>query len=151
VQARLPILIGGSGPRKTLRTLARYGDAWNTSGTLDEVRGRLGVLDDHCLDIGRDRSEIELTVSFPILIRDDADQAAEAWQSLCRHNGIESAGATPHLLGSPAAVADAIRPYVELGFSTIIVRHPAPYDRETIERMPEVAERLAAAPVGGTG
>ena len=31
VQAKLPILIGGSGPQKTLRTTARYADAWNTS------------------------------------------------------------------------------------------------------------------------
>ena len=40
VQRRLPIMIGGSGPKKTLRTLARYGDQWNTSGTLDELRRR---------------------------------------------------------------------------------------------------------------
>ena len=40
IQAHLPILIGGSGPKKTLRTTARYADAWNTSGTLDEVSQR---------------------------------------------------------------------------------------------------------------
>ena len=44
--------------------------------------------------------------------------------------------------GSPTEVADALRPYVELGFETVIVRMPAPYDRETIERMAEVAELL---------
>jgi hypothetical protein len=44
----------------------------------------------------------------------------------------------PHLLGSPRAAAEAIRPYLDLGFSTVIVRIPAPYDRETIDRMPEV-------------
>ena len=37
VQARLPIMIGGSGPKKTLLTTAKYADAWNTSGTLAEV------------------------------------------------------------------------------------------------------------------
>ena len=46
------------------------------------------------------------------------------------------------LLGSPTEVADAIRPYRELGFETVIVRMPAPYDRETIERMAEVRELL---------
>jgi F420-dependent oxidoreductase-like protein len=143
VQSRLPILIGGSGPRKTLRTLALRGDAWNTAGTLDEVRDRLAILDAHCADIGRDRSEIELTVSFPILIRDAAADAERAWAALMAHNGAQHAGPVPHLLGRPAAVADAIRPFVDLGFSTVIVRLPAPYDRETIERMGEVAELLA--------
>ena len=44
--------------------------------------------------------------------------------------------------GSPAEVADILRPYRDLGFSTFIVRMPAPYDRETIERMPEVGALL---------
>jgi len=48
------------------------------------------------------------------------------------------------LLGSPTEVADALRPYVELGFETFIVRMPAPYDRETIDRMVEVRELLDA-------
>jgi alkanesulfonate monooxygenase SsuD/methylene tetrahydromethanopterin reductase-like flavin-dependent oxidoreductase (luciferase family) len=46
------------------------------------------------------------------------------------------------LLGSPTEVADALRPYTALGFETVIVRMPAPYDRETIERMSRVAELL---------
>ena len=51
----------------------------------------------------------------------------------------------PILLGPPATVADGIRPYRDLGFSTVIVRLPAPYDRETIERIGEVDELLADA------
>src|SRR3954471_16423872 len=70
VQAHLPILIGGSGPKKTLRTVALRGDAWNTSGTLDEVEAKLAILDEHCSAAGRDRSSLELTISFPITIRD---------------------------------------------------------------------------------
>ena len=44
--------------------------------------------------------------------------------------------------GSPAEVADILRPYRDLGFRTFIVRMPAPYDRETIERMAEVGALL---------
>ncbi len=142
IQTRMPILIGGSGPKKTLRTLALRGDGWNTSGTLDEVRDRLAILDAHCADVGRDRSEIELTVSFPILIRDRAADAEDAWAVLMTHNGTRDAGPVPHLLGSSAAIADAIGPYIDLGFGTVIVRLPAPYDRETIDRMGEVGELL---------
>jgi predicted GTPase len=41
-------------------------------------------------------------------------------------------------------VADTLRPYAEMGFETVIVRMPAPYDRETIDRMTEVRELLDA-------
>ena len=145
IQAHLPILIGGSGPRKTLRTVALRADGWNTSGDLDEVRGKLATLDRHCADVGRDRSEIEMTVSFPIVLRDRAAEAEAAWAGIIGHNGAPNAGNVPHLLGSPDEVAAAIRPYVELGFRTIIVRLPAPYDRETIECMSEVGVLLADA------
>jgi alkanesulfonate monooxygenase SsuD/methylene tetrahydromethanopterin reductase-like flavin-dependent oxidoreductase (luciferase family) len=144
LQDRLPILIGGSGPRKTLRTAALRADAWNTSGTIDEVREKLAILDGHCADVGRDRSEIELTISFPIVIRDDAAEAQEHYDATLAYNGADDLG-VPVLLGSPATVADAIRPYRDLGFSTVIVRLPAPYDEETIARIGEVDSLLADA------
>lgn len=142
LQERLPILVGGSGPRKTLRTVARRADAWNTAGTLDEVRTRLEILDGHCADAGRDRREIELTVSFPILIRDSREGAIAAWNELMTHNGVENAGNVPHLFGRPEDVAEAIAPYRDLGFETVIVRLPAPHDAETIARIGEVADAL---------
>jgi F420-dependent oxidoreductase-like protein len=146
VQARLPILIGGSGPKKTLRTVARYGDAWNTSGHLDEVRERVRILEEHCGAVGRNPATIERTVSFPLVIRDDAEEAKRIWQSLIEHNGAADAGNVPHLLGSPREIAEGIRPFIdELGFSTVIARLPAPFDRETIDRIGEVRAALASS------
>lgn len=143
IQARLPILIGGNGRTKTLRTVARHADAWNTNGSIADVRGHLAALDAHCEAVGRDRSEIELTCSFPILLRDDPLEAQRTWATILGHNSSPGAGAGPQLIGSPEAAAEAMRPYVELGFRTFVVRIPAPYDRETIARMPEVAELLS--------
>jgi len=59
-----PILIGGMGPKKTLRFVAQYGDACNFfSGAENEVLiERLGILKRHCHDIGRPYEEIEKTV-----------------------------------------------------------------------------------------
>jgi alkanesulfonate monooxygenase SsuD/methylene tetrahydromethanopterin reductase-like flavin-dependent oxidoreductase (luciferase family) len=145
VQDHLPILIGGSGPRKTLRTTAMRADAWNTAGTIEEVRARVEILDQHCADVGRDRTEIELTLSFPIVIRDGTADAEAAYAASLARNLTDNMGGVPTLLGSPAFVADGLRPYVELGFRTVIVRLPAPYDRETIDRMSEVGELLADA------
>ncbi len=142
VQAHLPILVGGSGPRKTLRTTALRADAWNTSGTVDEVRAKLEILDEHCADVGRDRAEIELTISFPIVIRDDPVEAQAAYGAALERNGTDTMRAVP-LLGPPATVADGLRPYRDLGFRTVIVRLAAPFDRQTIERIAEVDALLA--------
>ncbi|HEX5147602.1 MAG TPA: LLM class flavin-dependent oxidoreductase [Candidatus Limnocylindrales bacterium] len=142
IQPHLPILVGGSGPRKTLRTVARRADAWNTSGTVEEVQGKLDILGEHCSEVGRDIATIEKTVSFPIVLRDDPATAADVYGRLLEANGITEMGSIPVLLGSPTVVADAIRPYLEMGFETVIVRMPAPYDGETIERMAGVRELL---------
>jgi F420-dependent oxidoreductase-like protein len=143
VQPRLPILIGGSGPRKTLRTVALRADAWNTYGTLDQARSQVDVLERHCADVGRDPAEIERTISFPIVIRDRQTDAETAFAALLAHNGTPDAGQVPTLLGPPAAIADAIRPYRdELGFNHVIVRLPAPHDRQTIERIGEIRDAL---------
>ena len=144
IQARLPILVGGSGPRKTLRTVARRADAWNTSGTVEEVRSVLDILAEHCSDAGRDIATIEKTVSFPIILRDHSSAAAAAFQGLLDRNGITDVGGGPVLLGSPAEVADRLRPYAQMGFATVIVRMPAPYDPETIDRMARVQELIGA-------
>jgi F420-dependent oxidoreductase-like protein len=62
VQSPPPIMIGGSGERKTLRLVAQYADACNLfGGTPDEVRHKLDVLRGHCDDVGRDYDEIEKT------------------------------------------------------------------------------------------
>jgi F420-dependent oxidoreductase-like protein len=144
IQAHLPILVGGSGPRKTLRTVARRADAWNTSGTIEEVGAKLDILAEHCADVGRDLTTIEKTVSFPIILRDDRVAAEAASRILLERNGTDDAGNGPPLFCSPAEAADRIRPYAALGFSTVIVRMPAPYDRETIDRMARVGELLGA-------
>ena len=54
-----PILIGGSGERKTLRLVAKYADACNLFGfEPDEMRHKIEVLDGHCADVGRDPAEV---------------------------------------------------------------------------------------------
>ena len=144
IQPHLPILIGGSGPRKTLRTAALHGDAWNTAGTLEFVSAALATLDEHCAAVGRDRSEIELSISFPIAIRDTVAAAEAASAERFAVNGVANAGNVPHLAGPPERIAEAIAPFRDLGFSTVIVRLPAPYDLETIERMADVGALLDA-------
>ncbi len=60
---RPPILIGGSGEKKTLRLVAQYADIWNsTVSDVDELRHKIDVLHRHCDTVGRDPAEIRKTV-----------------------------------------------------------------------------------------
>lgn len=134
----IPIMIGGNGRTKTLRTIARYGDMWNAFGTADEVRELDGVLRDHCAAVGRDEREIERTINLWMVVRDDEAEARRAWEALAAANRCPIEAITEPgrpLLGSPRAIADAILAYVDAGFATAIVELPAPYDVETIERL----------------
>jgi F420-dependent oxidoreductase-like protein len=142
VQARLPILVGGQGPRKTLRTVATYADAWNYQGSLEDAPAAIGVLHDHCREVGRDPGEIEQTASFVMVLRDDRAAADTAYAGLLAHNRIDEITIVPKLLGPPDEVAERLRPFVALGFRTIIVRVPSPFDDQTIERIGEVRARL---------
>jgi alkanesulfonate monooxygenase SsuD/methylene tetrahydromethanopterin reductase-like flavin-dependent oxidoreductase (luciferase family) len=142
IQPHLPILIGGSGPQKTMRTVARHADAWNTSGDVQTLTGRLELLSTYLAEAGRPLSDIELTISFPTVIRDSVEAAVEHRRWQLGQNGLPVPEDVPTLMGPPAAIADTYRPFLDLGFSTVIVRMPAPYDRQTIDRLPEVLELL---------
>ena len=127
-----PIFIGVSGDH-----------AWNSSGSpLEKVVESLDILRGHCETEGRDFDAIELTVSFPVSIRDTVEAARAAALERFRANGVENTGTGPHLAGPPEVIAEAIAPYRDLGFETVVFRLPAPFDHETIERMPEVAAAL---------
>jgi probable F420-dependent oxidoreductase len=59
----LPILIGGSGPKVTLRLVAEYADAWNTFGPPDHFAEKNTILDEWCSEVGRNPKVIERTVA----------------------------------------------------------------------------------------
>jgi alkanesulfonate monooxygenase SsuD/methylene tetrahydromethanopterin reductase-like flavin-dependent oxidoreductase (luciferase family) len=63
-QARVPLLIGGSGEQRTLRAVARYADACNISGDAPGLRHKIAVLARHCHDAGRDPSEITTSTAL---------------------------------------------------------------------------------------
>ena len=147
IQAHLPILIGGSGPKKTLRTVARYADLWNSNAiSPDEYAAKDATLAAHCADIGRDPGSVQRTLSFPMIIRDDPADARRALAALLAHNGVEEITGAPLLLGSPGWIAEQLQPYRALGMVETEVRMPAPYDAETIERIGEVRDALDALP-----
>jgi alkanesulfonate monooxygenase SsuD/methylene tetrahydromethanopterin reductase-like flavin-dependent oxidoreductase (luciferase family) len=143
IQKRLPIMIGGSGPKKTLRTTARYADGWNAEGSVEELRAKDAILRERCDEVGRNTDEIERTTSVWMVIRDDPAEARRVMAANAAANGDTVSDDDLVYVGSPDLIADELRPIVELGFRHVIVDAMAPYDAETLERLPDVRERLS--------
>jgi F420-dependent oxidoreductase-like protein len=111
-----PIAIGGSGEKRTLRTVARFAQHWNAIvADADQWRAKRDVLHRHCADVGRDPDEIECSVN--VWVAPDADPGAIA--SLC--GWWEDAGVdvvvlylqTPHTPAILGPIADALAPLAD--------------------------------------
>jgi len=137
LQARLPIMIGGSGEKKTLRTVATYADMWNAMGTAEFLRHKVDVLREHCAAVGRDISEIEMTVGCKPLIRDTEAEARRVWEAQMALNRTpmeEVLDDDTFWIGTADQIAARMRETRALGFNTFIAEMAAPYDVETLER-----------------
>jgi probable F420-dependent oxidoreductase len=58
---KIPVLIGGGGEKKTLRLVAKHADIWHIFGEAESIDRKAGILRQHCADVGRDPSEIEIS------------------------------------------------------------------------------------------
>ncbi|MDQ4036752.1 MAG: LLM class flavin-dependent oxidoreductase [Chloroflexota bacterium] len=137
IQRRLPVMIGGSGERKTLRTVARYADMWNAMGTIEKLRHKDEVLRRHCDEVGRDPAEIERTVGCKPIIRDTEVDARRLWESQMEHNRTPMADVAhdnTFWVGTPQQLAERMIACRDIGFSTFLAEMAAPYDDETLER-----------------
>jgi len=141
----IPLMLGGGSPG-IIRLVAQFADLWHTRGRVASLRRRLDRLEAACAEIGRDPSGIELCIGNPVVIRDERDEALAVYEAGLSHNAqtLETAPGEPWV-GSPSAIAELWSPFVELGFRHLIADLPSPHDPETIARLPEIRELLAAA------
>ena len=148
VQAHLPIVIGGSGERKTLPIVARWADMWNAFGSPDELAAKDAILRARCEDVGRDPATIERSVGCKITIRPTLAEANAVVERSLDHNkasrSLPDTDAT-FWTGTPESVADTMRAYSRIGFDTFIVELPAPYDLETMTTLIEVVRPMVEA------
>jgi F420-dependent oxidoreductase-like protein len=148
VQAHLPILVGGSGPKKTLRTTARYADLWNGYGSLDRIAATSDTLRQRCEEEGRSFETIDRTVTMEIVIRDDAKTATRVRDEAADRHGLrddrESDGSERGLDagGPPEAIAAYLRPFAELGIAEVIWVFRRPFDTETMQQLAHVRTAL---------
>jgi alkanesulfonate monooxygenase SsuD/methylene tetrahydromethanopterin reductase-like flavin-dependent oxidoreductase (luciferase family) len=145
VQARLPIMIGGGGERKTLRIVAEHADMWNVFGMPDTLAHKDEVLRAHCADVGRDPATIERSVGCKITIRQTEAEAERVRRAILEHNRtpLERVdGDVTFWSGTPEQIAETMVRYRRIGFHTFLVELPAPYDAETMESLVNVVKPM---------
>jgi F420-dependent oxidoreductase-like protein len=119
VQAPMPLWIGGSGERRTLRIVAEHATGWNTFfGDPAEYRHKLDVLERHCADVGRDPSEIRKQIVIRAV--------------LAEHEG-EARSADGAFAGTPEQLAELLTAHKEMGVGDFLLLARPPADVQTIE------------------
>jgi alkanesulfonate monooxygenase SsuD/methylene tetrahydromethanopterin reductase-like flavin-dependent oxidoreductase (luciferase family) len=138
----IPILVGGSGERKTLRLVAQYADGSNIFGDAERVRHLLGVLDDHCEAVGRDPAEITKTRLGTLAIgrtHEEAQRSLASWAD--RANLPEERLRMVLTLGDPDEVAEQARALIDAGLDGLIFHLPNPYDLDAVALAGETLTR----------
>jgi F420-dependent oxidoreductase-like protein len=124
LQEHVPILVGGSGERRTLRLVARYADACNLFGSPEEVAGKVAVLREHCKAEDRDPSTVTVTNLSEAAILGASPSAAERYadvvgtveEQVGRYRqyaevGVDEAIVAVHVDGTPAQI-EAFAPVI---------------------------------------
>jgi alkanesulfonate monooxygenase SsuD/methylene tetrahydromethanopterin reductase-like flavin-dependent oxidoreductase (luciferase family) len=144
IQPRMPILIGGSGPKVTLRLVAEYADICNIGGSPGSVAKSDRILVEHCEAVGRDEKTIERSIDVGVpTIRDSRSEAFRVKDELFAAQHSKPWKNQP--TGTPEEVFEWLARYVELGYHHLVFYWPAPYDEESMVRMAtEIRPRLEA-------
>jgi F420-dependent oxidoreductase-like protein len=136
VQAKLPLLIGGGGEKKTMRIAAQYADEWNTWGRPSTLTRKGAVLEQHCSDLGRDPASIKRSCQALVVITDDKAEAEAA----------AAAPGMPTLAGSVEFLRDAMGQYQEAKINEFILPdfNMGPHYQKRIDTYDRFMEEVAA-------
>ncbi len=149
----MPILIGGSGERRTLHLVAQYADEWNFNVLPpDEAARRIEILERHCREVGRDPKTIRKSMMTSYLTGRDRSELLERARQMSalmpRLAGLDPEQALAQLaerwpVGTPDEVAAWFKPYVALGIDRFMLQHFLMDDSDALQLLAtEVAPRL---------
>jgi alkanesulfonate monooxygenase SsuD/methylene tetrahydromethanopterin reductase-like flavin-dependent oxidoreductase (luciferase family) len=146
VQPRLPILVAGRGERKTLRIAARFADYWHYPGAGDELPRLLDVLRAHCLEVGRDPSEITPLVTVrpttgdppasapSVVLRDGAAEVRAYLRQVASRAKSSTVPQPSAVYTADAVVEDLVARWRAGARGFLFYVHP-PFDIETVTRI----------------
>jgi F420-dependent oxidoreductase-like protein len=133
-----PIMIGGSGEKRTLKIVAKYGDACNVFGSVETVKKKLGVLREHCRSVGRDYDSIVKSKLGHIVISKDKQKVTEAIKGLPEDRRQEYA-----IYGTPEEVRRHVEAFGDAGVEYLIVNLEPDRELEALELFAnEVVKKL---------
>ncbi len=131
----IPILVGGGGEQRTLRIAARYADMthWFPLG-FEVLQRKTEILEGYCAEIGRDAATIERTMAAPVVVAGSDAEATAALESIPPER-------RPHVtVGTPEGAAEALRPYIEAGFTGFTFNNSIYRTPAQIERLGELLQ-----------
>src|SRR4051812_12793837 len=137
------IMIGGSGPKRTLRAVAQYADLSNVFGGPDTLRKNVEILHNHCADVGRDPAEIKITRLGSLFLARSADEAEQLRQGVADAMGEEwtREAAT---FGDVDSVGEQLRELVDAGAQELIFNLPVANDADDVTAAGEVLKKALA-------
>jgi F420-dependent oxidoreductase-like protein len=133
IQDHIPILIGGSGEKRTLRLVARYADVCNLFGAPEVIRRKVDVLHRHCAEIERNPSEIEVSHLVNVMAATDRDSLRERVDQLRGRNMSAEAFMARHNAGTIEDQLDHMNGYQAAGASHSMVVMPDVHLEGSIE------------------
>jgi F420-dependent oxidoreductase-like protein len=128
--SKIPVMIGGSGEKKTLRMVAQYADESNLAGTpAHEIPRKLDALAAHCERLGRDRSEITVTAMQMVCVAPTMEEAQADLAELAAVKGwpteiVEMAKGIL-VFGDPDTVGERLQACIDAGLDGLTLNLPA--------------------------
>ena len=130
-----PIWIAGGGERLTLWQVARHANGCSLFGPPQRVARELDVLAEHCRALGRPLSSIRVGVVLDCLVADTEAAADRMADHYNRHGEDARAYRARRLVGTPAACAQQLQAYLDLGVSEVCCHFPDAVTTDSPERL----------------
>ena len=145
VQQRLPIWVGGTGEKRTLRIAARHADGWNAAYiSADRYRELNAVADQRCDEEGRDPTTLRRGVNLIFALTSEEADVVEVVRS--QGFGIGSEFLAPGALAGPVdAVPERIAEYVAAGADEVNIALRAPWDEAMLDAYLELLPTIRSA------
>jgi F420-dependent oxidoreductase-like protein len=140
----IPILIGGSGERKTLRFVAKYADGCNIFGDVAQARHLMGVLERHCEDVGRDPAEITKTRNGSFLAGRTQEEAERKRDALLESGVLLPERLPITMVGGPDELARQAQEFKDVGLDGLTGSIPDVHDLESVALAGEILGAIFA-------